>query len=792
MAYGLSVFGTVVDEQGSQLDAVLVYAINSNSSFMTNDDGFFNIDVGDLGEETLVFQLFGYETKKVNVTKNDFDKLLKVELQKITMLSEIIEIKAEKKTIHGFTKLRAVEGMSIYSAKKAVIIDLESLNANLASNSARQIFSKVSGLNIWESDCSGLQLGVGSRGLSPTRTSNFNVRQNGYDVSADAIGYPDAYYAPPMQALQSIEIIKGAASLQYGTQFGGLINFKLKDAPKDKTIQWNSVITYGSNKYFNSFNRLSGTIGNLSYNTFFQYRKGDCFRENSDFDYQSSFASIKYQLTPKVIIGIEYTNLGYLAHQAGGLTDKLFYEDAQQSIRDNNWFKIYWNLLNFKVNYKLSSKTTIESFVLGQYAGRDASGFLGKISRTDPLTENSLLKDEYNNIIVESKILHKTSIYDKLLVHLLGVRYMKGHTTKKQGDTNEGKATFTYNNANYLEGSDYRFKSNNLSVFTENILNVTDKFSIVLGGRMEYINQDVDGYYRFRNFDFAGNILLDTSFNETKKFARSFVFFGGGLSYKHNENLEFYTNFSQNYRAVGYNDLRIVNPNLVIDPEIKDERGYNFDIGIKGNSKSQLIFYDANFFVLKYQNKIGNYLKKIPDPILIERVVRYRTNISAATSFGLEMFAQADLFKIITDRPNDPLSISLYSNLSIIKAVYSDSKESAFHNKKIEDVPAFTSRLGIDFQYDKLRMGIQYSFTDRHFSDATNAIFVADATVGIIPSYSTFDFNVQYQWNKIGLQLAINNFMNSKYFTRRSDGYPGPGILPAEPINANLTFTLRL
>jgi Fe(3+) dicitrate transport protein len=33
-----------------------------------------------------------------------------------------------------------------------------------------------------------LWLSIGGRGLDPNRTSNFNTRQNGYDISADVLG----------------------------------------------------------------------------------------------------------------------------------------------------------------------------------------------------------------------------------------------------------------------------------------------------------------------------------------------------------------------------------------------------------------------------------------------------------------------------------------------------------------------------------------------------------------------------------------------------------------------------
>jgi Fe(3+) dicitrate transport protein len=51
-----------------------------------------------------------------------------------------------------------------------------------------------------------LQLSIGGRGLDPNRTSNFNTRQNGYDISADVLGYPESYYATPTEALEEIQL----------------------------------------------------------------------------------------------------------------------------------------------------------------------------------------------------------------------------------------------------------------------------------------------------------------------------------------------------------------------------------------------------------------------------------------------------------------------------------------------------------------------------------------------------------------------------------------------------------
>jgi outer membrane receptor protein involved in Fe transport len=38
-------------------------------------------------------------------------------------------------------------------------------------------------------------------------------------------GYPEAYYNPPMEAVETIELVRGGASLQFGPQFGGMLNY---------------------------------------------------------------------------------------------------------------------------------------------------------------------------------------------------------------------------------------------------------------------------------------------------------------------------------------------------------------------------------------------------------------------------------------------------------------------------------------------------------------------------------------------------------------------------------------
>ena len=160
----------------------------------------------------------------------------------------------------AFERMPDISEQVIFAGKKCEVIRLDGLNADLSTNNTRQIFAKVPGLSVWENDGSGIQVGISVRGLSPNRSWEFNVRQNGYEIGAEVFGYPEAYYSPPMEAVEKIEVVRGAASLQFGPQFGGLLNYRIKKGDSLRPISFETKQTLGSYGLFNSFNALGGSI----------------------------------------------------------------------------------------------------------------------------------------------------------------------------------------------------------------------------------------------------------------------------------------------------------------------------------------------------------------------------------------------------------------------------------------------------------------------------------------------------------------------------------------------------
>jgi Fe(3+) dicitrate transport protein len=157
------------------------------------------------------------------------------------------------RTVRGTGHMPEVKDGIIYAGKKNEVILVDSLDANKAINNTRQVLGRIPGLNIVETETGGFTAnGIATRGLNPTQSIEMNTRQNGYNISADIFGYNEAYYIPPMEAVSRIEMVRGAASLQFGSQFGGMVNYVVNDAPKNKPFEWYTSQTGGSFGLFNT------------------------------------------------------------------------------------------------------------------------------------------------------------------------------------------------------------------------------------------------------------------------------------------------------------------------------------------------------------------------------------------------------------------------------------------------------------------------------------------------------------------------------------------------------------
>ena len=250
-----------------------------------------------------------------------------------------------------------------------------------------------------------------------------------------------------------------------------------------------------------------------------------------------------------------------------------------------------------------------------------------------------------------------------------------------------------------------------------------------------------------------------------------------------------YGGISQAYRPVIFKDIVPASTYEQIDKNLKDAFGYNAEIGIRGKLFSRLQ-YDINYFRVLYKNRLGTLV--LQDNA--GQPYTYKTNIGNSLTNGLEMFVQ---YKFpLTNK----LFAGLFTSTSFMHAKYITGQVStgtankSIAGNKVEAVPEWISRNGVDILYKNFSCTILYSYTSSTFSDALNTLTPpASGAKGFTPAYSIWDFNASLRANSFfTIRAGVSNIFSKQYFTKRPTFYPGPGIWPSDGRNAYVTIGIKI
>lgn len=672
------------------------------------------------------------------------------------------------KTVRGTGHMPEVRDGIIYAGKKNEVIIVDSLDANKAINNTRQILGRIPGLNITETETGGFTAnGIATRGLNPSQSIEMNTRQNGYNISADVFGYNEAYYLPPMEAVSRIEMVRGAASLQFGSQFGGMVNYVINDAPKNKPFELYTSQTAGSFGLFNTFNSVAGTINKWSYYSFIQYRTMDGWRANSKQWQLSAFGKIQYAPSEKFNAGVEYSLMRNRIKMPGGLTDSMFKANARTSFRSRNWLKSPWNIVSGYANYTISPQTflslkTTYLFSSRALVWRNEDGGAGALDEPDPATgeyvNREVENEEMRNTTTELRLLHTYKLGNTDNTLAGGIRYAYLWFKRQGGGEGTTGSDFNLSAAGDYE-YDLDFTSTNVAPFIENIFRLSNRLTITPGFRYEFLKSTSKGY----KVEDADKLKS----NESRK--RNIPLFGVGIEYKVAANTNIYANISQSYRPIDYSQLEPIGVTSVIDPNLKDANGYNADLGYRGTVKNYLNF-DIGLFYLAYNKRIGTVL--INPGTANEYTLR--TNVANSVHKGLESYIEFNLLKYLNS--NSKKGLSIFNSLAVINAEYISGE---FKGNRVETSAKYINRAGLTYTDKKLSGTFQINNVGDAFGDATNIAKSDNPVAGYIPAYTVLDFSTTYRINNYSIKAGINNITDKAYFTRRTDEYPGPGIIPS-------------
>jgi len=680
--------------------------------------------------------------------------------------------------------LTDVVGTKVYAGKRTNTLTLSQNINGLSFNLGRTALAKIPGLTMWEMDGAGTQLNIGSRGTDSHRSIEMNMRQNGYNTNSDMFGYPEDHYTVPLQGVEQIQLVRGSAALQFGPQFGGMMNYKMNEGDTTKVFGAELEQTAGNNNFFNSFNAVGGTKGRLNYYAFYDNRHGDGWRDNAEFNYHAYYVHLGYQISDKIGIKAEFSRMDYVQQIAGGLTDQQFEVSAKQSVRPRNYFQPVINIPALILNYNISSNTHLEVTSHALFGERNSVQFINAPNIPD--TFNTAIasynprqvdRDYYSGFTTEARLLHVYKIGRINSVITGGLRYFHELTKRKQKGEGTTGSDFDLTLTQHY-GIDLRFTTDNYAAFAENIFQLTPRFSVTPGIRYEMINTDLNGVINNRTaaVSYAGK--------------RNFPLFGTGLQYDLNSTSQLIANISQAYRPYLYANVTPADRLDKIDPNLKDSKGYNIDLGYRGRI-GNVFQFDLDAFYLFYGNKIG----LIADTNDDGSSYLLTTNVGNSVAKGIEAFTELALLKLIDPTNRSGSEVRIFGSVAFDQAKYTSgviNKSGTNINisgNYVENAPQWILKSGIELRYKTISTIFQYAFTSKTYNDAFNTASSSNGVIGLIPAYHVWDWNCSWQLSKqFHVSASVNNFTNEKYFNRRITMYPGPGILPAD----GRTFTISM
>lgn len=170
---------------------------------------------------------------------------------------------------------------------------------------------------------------------------------------------------------------------------------------------------------------------------------------------------------------------------------------------------------------------------------------------------------------------------------------------------------------------------------------------------------------------------------------------------------------------------------------------------------------------------------------------RYRTNLSNAYCRGIEWMNELHVHRALAWSSKLPM-LSWLINATLLESRYQSTTNTSIDGKSLEYAPEINLRTGITSTWQDVRGSILVSHVGKQYADASNKEFDAAAASGVVPAYTVVDVIVGYTYDRYRFDLGINNVLDARYFTRRADGYPGPGIMPAEPRTVNASISVSL
>lgn len=761
-AQSTSIFltGQVTDSTGATISGATITIRRADVGFerTTTTDGTGSYRFSDLrpGDYQISAANAGFSLAVINASLSSTEKTVDFRLRPGSLAENISVITTE--IASTVEEQRRIPG-------SVDVIDRQTLETSRPFN-FNEALRKVPGVYVREEEGFGLRPSIGLRGLDPNRSAKVLLLEDGVPLGHAPYGDTDAYYHPPIERFQGIEILKGSSQIAYGPNtLGGVINYLTPNPPEK--LSGSLTLIGGNLNYFNGYANGGFTSGRTGIFMDVMRKQGDGSRENirsglNDFTLktfvkltesgsQSLSAKFNYYGEDSNVTYSGLTQAEYAANpRFNPFRNDFFYGDRfggaatyTSTLNDHAVLTTTLYAANFNRDWWRQSSNS------EQRPNRNGKNGCNGLSELNTLCGNEGRLRNYDTFGIDPRL----RLSSRLGETDLGFRYH----TETQNRLQVNNDTFGPSGRRGTTVEDNQRKNQAASGYIQHRF-LLRRWTITPGVRIEHVNIE-----RTNRLGPIANGKTDLTQ----------VIPGFGVSYNPTDNITFFAGAHRGFSPPRPADI-ISNAGGVL--ELDPELSWNYEAGVRSLPVRGLRL-NATFFRLDYENQIVPANLSGGSGSLL-------TSAGRTLNQGLEFEGRVDSGTLLNSAHN------FYFRTAYTWIPTAEFRGTRFSNINGFNTVSITGNRLIYSPKHLLNTSVGYSHprgleafveavhTSRQFTDDLNTIEPsANGQRGLIPAYTVWNATVNYRLEKFKTTffLSAKNLLDDTFIVDRRRGVM-PGI----------------
>lgn len=566
--------------------------------------------------------------------------------------------------------------------------------------------------------------GVGSR--TPYGTDKLRLYYNNIPITnGTGSSTIEAY---DLENLTSVEVIKGPKGTGFGTNLGGTIVLNTKQLSNQPTKFTNNT-TVGSYGLFKNSLGFTHTQDNFYMTLQYGHMEIDGYRENNRFERDGFLLNSIFKLSKKSELGLLVNHIDYSAQIASSISQADFDEDPTQAAftwksakgyEDNNY-----SLIGLSHTYKASSKLKNTTSIFYTY-----------LDHYEPAPFNIL--DEYTNGYgLRTLFTGNVTFSENTLSYTFGGELYKDEyswgTFENLYKENSGNGSLQ--GERLSKNKEFRSQINSFATVSYPF---TTKLTAQVGLNINKTQYDFRDLYNSGATNTSANRDFKTLFLPSLD-----------VNYSITNNSQLYANISRGFSNPSLEET--LTPDGIINPEIVQETGTNYELGLEHKSNDNRLKFEIAFYLMPIKNLL--VAKRVGDNQYIGR------NAGKTRHQGVDVDGS---YRI---NLSDKIIISPF-----VSYTYNDHSFVEFTDEEVNEDYSGNSLTGVPKH--KLNSGIQTTFGNGLYANITHQFIdeipLTDANTLYSDSFNLLNVKLGYKkqlFEKLllGLNFGVNNITDTKY-----------------------------